>query len=69
MVLKMSLVALGFAHIFVARELMDKIMLIKSGSHAQKLPSGLKFEIFSAAEGNIRRSSQYFSRDLCHCPV
>lgn len=63
MVVKMFLVALGFAHIFVARQLMDKITLIKSGSHAQKL----KFEIFS--EGNIRRSSQYFSRGHCHCPI
>lgn len=53
----MFLVALGFAHIFVARQLMDKIRLIKSGSHAQKLPSGLKFEIFCAAVGNISRSS------------
>lgn len=67
MVVKMFLVALGSAHIFVARQLMDKITLIKSGSHAQKLPSGLKFEIFS--EGNIRRSSQYFSRGHCHCPI
>lgn len=66
MVVKMFLV-FGFAHIFVARQLMDKITLIKSGSHVQKLPSGLKFEIFS--EGNIRRSSQYFSRGRCHCPI
>lgn len=65
----MFLVALGFAQIFVARQLMDKIMLIKSDSHAQNLSRGLKFEIFSVAEGNIRKSSQYFSRDHCHCPI
>lgn len=39
-------------------------MLSKSGSHAQKLPSGLKFEIFSVAEGYIKRSSQFFQRLL-----
>lgn len=44
-------------------------MLSKSGSHAQKLPSGLKFEIFSVTEDNIKGSSQYFSRGHCHCPV
>lgn len=59
----------GSTGIFVARQLMDKIMLSKSGSHAQKLPSGLKFEIFSVAEGDFRRSSQNFSRGHCHCPV
>lgn len=63
----MFLVVLGFAHIFVTRQLMDKITLIKCGSHAQKLPSDLKFDIFS--ESNIRRSSQYFSRGCCHCPI
>lgn len=67
-VLKIFLVALGFAQIFVARKLTDKIMLIKSDSHAQNLSRGLKFEIFSVAEGDIRRSSQYFSRAHCHCP-
>lgn len=48
---------------------MDKITFIKSGSHAQKSPSGLKFEIFSVAEGNVSRSSQYFSRGCCHCRI
>lgn len=67
--LKMFLVALGFAQIFVARQLMDKIMLIKSDSHAQNLSRDLKCEIFSVAEGNVRRSSQHFSRDHCHCPI
>lgn len=53
MVAKMFLVALGFAHFFVARQLMDEITLIKSGSQAQKLPRGLKFEIFSVTEKEL----------------